>query len=203
MLNQQGFVTVGPWHDKVIDISYQFEASAGKISYKGRTFLENDPKGRYIRNYLSEDVDIQDDVLSFLRDHNEEVVALLTEALRQSKFSSLYEGWIGVDAIIYLNEKGLMKFHPMLEINGRFTMGAIALKLRKHLALGSIGFLQIFYSKTSNFQAFCKNQESGKPLIMKDHQILSGFLPLTPPLPNHHFGAYLVVHAPGGLQSAG
>ena len=196
MLNQQGFVTVEPWHDKVVDISYQFEASAGKISYKGRTFLENDPKGRYLRNFLTEDIDIQDDVLSFLQDQNDAVVALLAEALRQSKFSSLYEGWIGVDAIIYRNENGQLKFHPMLEINGRFTMGAIALKLRKHLAIGSTGFLQIFYSKTSNFQAFCQKQESEKPLIMKDHQILSGFLPLTPPSKNHHFGAFLEVKSP-------
>lgn len=70
-------------------------------------------------------------------------------------------------------------------------MGAIALKIKEHLANGSHGFLQIYYSKTTNFQAFCQKQEAEKPLIMKDNKIVSGFLPLTPPLSSHQFGAYI------------
>jgi hypothetical protein len=98
-----------------------------------------------------------------------------------------------VDALIYRNEAGGLKFHPMIEINGRYTMGAIALKIREYLALGSHGFMQLFYSKTVNFQSFCQKQEMGKPLIMADRKIVSGFLPLTPPLPEHQFGAYMEV----------
>ena len=196
MLRQQGFVTVEPWHDKIIDISYQFEASAGKIIYKGRTFLENDPKGRYVRNYLTEDIEIQQDVKLFLEAHESDVVAILEESLSQSNYATQYEGWIGVDAIIYRDENSVLKFHPMLEINGRFTMGAIALKMRNYLAEGSTGFLEIFYSKTGNFQSFCQKKELEKPLTMKDHKILSGFLPLTPPSPNHHFGAFVEVKPP-------
>ena len=196
MLRQQGFVTVEPWHDKITDISYQFEASAGRIVYKGRTFLENDPKGRYVRNYLKEDVEIQQDVRIFLEAHDAEVVAILGESLSQSNYATHYEGWIGVDTILYRDENNVLKFHPMLEINGRFTMGAIALKMRNYLAEGSSGFLEIFYSKTGNFQSFCRKKELEKPLMMKDHKILSGFLPLTPPSPNHHFGAFVEVKPP-------
>jgi len=196
MINQQGFVTVEPWHKKVIDLSYQFEIYAGKVKYRGRTFLETDPKGRYVRNYLTEDIEIQKDVKIFMEEHHAEVVDMLTEYLSQSKYISLYEGWIGVDAIIYRTENGILKFHPLLEINGRFTMGAIALKFRNLLVEGSNGFLQIFYSKTGNFQAFCQKKEVEKPLVMHDHKIVSGFLPITPPSPDHHFGAYVEVTAP-------
>jgi hypothetical protein len=145
---------------------------------------------------LTEDIEIQKDVKVFMEEHQAEVVEMLTESLSKSKYPFLYEGWIGVDVIIYRNEKGLLKFHPMLEINGRFTMGAIALKIRNYLAEGSCGFLQIFYSKTGNFQALCQKKEIEKPLVMYDHKIVSGFLPLTPPSPNHHFGAYVEVTAP-------
>ena len=196
MLSQQGFVTVEPWHNKVIDISYQFEIAQGKVKYMGKTFLENDSKGRYIRNYLTEHINIQEDAWSFLEARQSEVVAILEESLAQSNYSTNYEGWIGVDTILYSNAQGVLKFHPMLEINSRFTMGAIALKMRNYLAEGSTGFLEIFYSKTSNFKTFCQKQESEKSLIMKDHKITSGFLPLTPPSPNHHFGAYLEVKPP-------
>ncbi|HEY5511646.1 MAG TPA: hypothetical protein VIK10_11530 [Prolixibacteraceae bacterium] len=196
MLSQQGFVTVEPWHKKVTDLSYQFEILDGEVKYRGRTFLETDPKGRYVRNYLTEDIEIQQDVKVFMEEHQAEVVEMLTESLSQSKYTNLYEGWIGIDAIVYRNDKGVLKFHPMLEINGRFTMGAIALKIRNYLAEGSNGFLQIFYSKTGNFQAFCQKREEEKPLVMDDRKIVSGFLPLTPPSPDHHFGAYVEVTAP-------
>jgi hypothetical protein len=196
MLSQQGFVTVEPWHNKVIDLSYQFEINAGEVKYRGRTFLETDPKGRYVRNYLTEDVEIQEDVKVFIEEHQAEVVDILTESLSQSRYTTLYEGWMGVDAIIYRNQRGILKFHPMLEINSRYTMGAIALKFRNLLVEGSNGFLQIFYSKTSNFQVFCQKMEAEKPLVRYDHKIVSGFLPLTPPSPDHHFGAYVEVTAP-------
>jgi len=193
MLNQQGFVTVEPWQDKVMDFSYQFFSLSGKINYKGRTMFETDQKGRYIRNSLTDSPETDVEVSQFLEEHNSEVVSLLQTALSQSRYAKFYEGWIGVDALIYRTEEGVLKFHPMVEINGRFTMGAIALKIRDYLAPGSQGFMQIFYSKTRNFQDFCQRQEAEKPLRMVDNKIVGGFLPLTPPLPSHHFGAYVDV----------
>ena len=191
MLNQQGFVSVETWLDKVMDLSFQFYSSDGKISYKGRTIFETDRKGRYVRNFLEENVDVPGNVSAILEKHTAKVVDLLADALSQSDYARLYEGWIGVDALIYRSETGELKFHPMIEINGRFTMGAISLKMREYLAPGSKGFLQVYYSKSSNFHTFCREQEAAKPLIMKDHRVESGFLPLTPPLEEHHFGAYI------------
>jgi hypothetical protein len=193
MLNQQGFVTIEPWLEKIIDLSYQFISRSGEIRYKGRTFFETDSKGRYLRNLLTDTPNLPVEVASFLEIHNAEVVQMLQIALMDSGYTSLYEGWIGVDALIYKDDVGKLRFQPMVEINGRFTMGAIALKLREHLAPGSQGFLQIFYSKSSNFNLFCHKHVAEKPLIMDGQKIVSGFLPLTPPLQEHHFGAYVEV----------
>ena len=193
MIKQQGFVTVEPWLEKVMDLSYQFFSAAGKINYKGRTFFETDAKGRYVKNVLTDNVDIQDDIRLFLQMNNSKVVDILLNLLSHSDYTRRYEGWIGVDAIIYRSADGALKFHPMVEINGRFTMGAIALKIREYLASGSNGFMQIYYSKTVNFKLFSEKKQVEKPLVMKDHKLVSGFLPLTPPLPDHHFGAYIEV----------
>ena len=193
MLKQQGFVTVEPWLDKVSDLSYQFISSAGKISFQGRTVFETDRKGRYVRNFLTDNLNATSEVREFVEARDAEVVSMLTAALSRSGYSKIYEGWIGIDALIYRSAEGSLKFHPLIEINGRFTMGAIALKIRKYLAPGSDGFMQIFYSKTGNFRSFCEKQETGNPLVMENQKIVSGFLPLTPPLPEHHFGAYIEV----------
>ncbi len=193
ILNQQRFVTVEPWLDKVMDLSFQFLSAAGKISYMGRTFFETDRKGKYVRTLLTDFAELPIGILAFLEEHNREVVDWLHQALSQSGYATIYKGWIGVDALIYKSDGGELKFHPMVEINGRYTMGAIALKIRKFLAPGSQGFMQIFYSKTGNFESFCRKEEAEKPLVMQNQKIVSGFMPLTPPLPEHHFGAYVEV----------
>ena len=193
MLNQQGFVTVEPWLERVTDLSCQFLSQAGKISFMGSTFFETDRKGKYIRTFLTDFPGLQIGISDFLKEHDREVVELLEQALSQSGYATLYEGWIGVDAMIYKSDGGELKFHPMVEINGRYTMGAVAMKIREHLAQGSYGWMQIFYSKTDNFKSFCRKKEAERPLVMDGQKIFSGFLPLTPPLSEHHFGAYVEV----------
>jgi hypothetical protein len=193
MLSQQGFVTVETWLDKVMDLSFQFYSSQGKIDYKGRTIFETDPKGRYTGNLLEDTADVPPDVAAFLEECTGTVVDMLSGVLSRSDYARLYEGWIGVDALIFRSGDGNLKFHPMIEINGRYTMGAVALKMRDYLAPGSKGFLQLYYSKSSNFQTFCQGKEKDNPLIMNNNRIVSGFLPLTPSLEEHHFGAYIEV----------
>jgi hypothetical protein len=193
MLNQQGFVTVEPWLNKVLDLSYQFTSLAGKIRYMGRSLFETDRKGRYIRNFLTDNPKVRDEVWEFLEEHNRQVVDWLSDGLSQSHYAALYEGWIGVDAMIYRSAEGNLKFHPMVEINGRYTMGAVAMKMREYLAPGSRGFMQLFFSKSGNFQSYCQKQQAAMPLMTENQKIISGFMPLTPPLPEHHFGAYIEV----------
>jgi hypothetical protein len=191
MLNQQGFVTVEPWRQKLMDLSYQFQSKGGKITYMGRTIFETDQKGRYQRNFLDDRPEASIEVCNYLEKWNDEVVSVLGKALSSSGYATLYEGWIGVDAIIFKTAGGELKFQPMVEINGRYTMGAIALKIRNHLAEGSTGYMQLYYSKSSNFFDFCQKKAVEKPLMMKNHKIVSGFLPLTPPQRANHFGAYI------------
>jgi hypothetical protein len=193
MLRQQSFVTVEPWLDKAVDLSYQFFITGGKITCMGRTFFETDRKGRYQRTFLAGHAGLAEKVSDFLDRHSDRVAEMLSDALLQSGYASLYEGWIGVDSMVYHSGDGELKFHPVIEINGRFTMGAIALKMRQHLAAGSDGYLQLYYSKVRNFRTFCLEHEELFPLIMRDGKIVSGFMPLTPPLEEHHSGAWIKV----------
>lgn len=202
MLSQQGFVTVESWHDKVTDLSFQFYSGKGIVDYRGRTFFETDRKGRYTGNVLEDSAEVEAEVAAFLEENSKRVVDMLTDVLNRSDYTSLYEGWIGVDAMVCRSANGELKFHPMVEINGRYTMGAVALKMREYLAPGSKGFLRIYYSKNASFRSFCKANEEENPLVMKGRNIESGFLPLTPPLEEHQFGAWIDVRNEG-LRSPG
>ena len=194
-LKQQGFVIVEPWHNKILDLSFQFFSFGnGKIEYRGLTTFSTDHSGRYIGNYLQElPPDLTPELKEFLSENLDEVKAALHQMLASSNYSADYYGWFGVDVIIFRSPGGKLKFHPCLEINCRFTMGAIALSLRTHLAEQSVGEFRITHGKGGLFAQFCEDMTCKEPLITENGKIVSGFLPLTPTLPENGFGAYLSV----------
>lgn len=194
-LKQQGFVIVEPWHNKVLDLSFQFFSFGnGKIEYRGLTPFSTDHSGRYIGNYLQElPPELTPELKEFLSENLDNVKTVLYQMLASSNYSADYYGWFGVDAIIFRSSDGKLKFHPCLEINCRFTMGAIALSLRTHLAEKSIGEFRITHGKGGHFAQFCEEMTLKESLIVEYGKIVSGFLPLTPPLPENGFGAYLSI----------
>ena len=194
-LKQQGFVIVEPWHNKVLDLSFQFFSFGnGRIEYRGLTTFSTDHSGRYIGNYLQElPPDLTPELKEFLSENLNNLKTVLHQVLVSSNYSADYYGWFGVDAIIFRSLDRKLKFHPCLEINCRFTMGAIALSLRTHLAEQSVGEFRITHGKGGHFVQFCEEMTRREPLITDSGEIVSGFLPLTPPLPESSFGAYLSV----------
>ena len=194
-LKQQGFVIVEPWHNKILDLSFQFFSFGnGKIEYRGLTTFSTDHSGRYIGNYLQElPPDLTPELKEFLSENLDEVKLALTKKLTFSDYSTGYYGWFGVDALIFRSPDGKLKFHPCLEINCRFTMGAVALNLRNHLREQSVGEFRITHGKEGDFAQFCEEMTCKEPLIADSGNIVSGFLPLTPPLPDNSFGAYLSI----------
>ncbi len=194
-LKQQGFVIVEPWHNKVLDLSFQFFSFGnGKIEYRGLTTFSTDHSGRYIGNYLVElPPEPTPELKEFLIENLDNVKTVLYQVLASSNYSADYYGWFGVDAIIFRATDGKLKFHPCLEINCRFTMGAIALSLRTHLAEQSIGEFRITHVKGGHFAQFCEEMTRKEPFIADNGKIVSGFLPLTPALPENGFGAYISV----------
>ena len=194
-LKQQEFVIVEPWHNKVLDLSFQFFSFGnGRIEYRGLTTFSTDNSGRYIGNYLQElPADPTPEFKEFLSENLGEVKLALNKTLTSSDYSTGYYGWFGVDAIIFRSSDGKLKFHPCLEINCRFTMGAIALGLRTHLAEQSVSEFRITHGKGGHFEQFCEEMRRKEPLITDSGKIVSGFLSLTPSLPENGFGAYLSV----------
>lgn len=194
-LKQQGFVVVGPWHNKLLDLSFQFFSHGnGVIEFRGLTSFWTDHSGRFTGNYLQElPQDLSPELNDFICQNIPAIEQALTKALLASEYSTNYFGWLGVDALIWKSDDGMLKFHPCLEINCRFTMGAIALKVRTHLAEQSAGEFRIMHGKTGQFAQFCSEMTRKEPLIIDGRKIASGFLPVTPTTQDGSFGAWISV----------
>lgn len=194
-LKQQGYVVAGPWHDKVLDLSFQFFSFGnGVIEYRGVTSFTTDHLGHYTGNYLRElPPELTPGLKAFIQQNIPEVEQALKQALLKSEYSTSYFGWLGVDALIWKSADGILKIHPCLEINCRFTMGAIALKVRTHLAEQSAGVFRIMHGKEGHFAQFSEEMTLKEPLVIDNGKIVSGFLPVTPTSPECSFGAYISV----------
>lgn len=194
-LKQQEYVVAGPWHEKVMDLSFQFFSFGdGKIEYRGLTSFSTDHMGRYIGNNIQVlPAQPAPELHVFLKENLPKAEQYLTKALTASSYSTDYYGWIGVDILIWKSSDGKLKIHPCLEINCRFTMGAIALALRNHIAEQSTGEFKMMHSGEGEFASFCEAMKTSEPLITNNGKIVRGFLPLTPSSPSSTFGAYIRV----------
>jgi hypothetical protein len=193
--NQQGYVLAGPWYDKIADLSFHFYTKGGgDVDYCGQASFITDNAGRYQGNYLSPlPEDMSDELKGFLGDKIPELGEMLQEAIKNSMLSTSYYGWMGVDVILYKDERGELKIQPCLEINCRFNMGAMTLKLREHIAEGSFGEWRIDYGKKGSFKDKAKTLSKEYPIVMENGKIKEGFVALTPEWDNGQFGAWMQV----------
>lgn len=111
-----------PWVERVLDFSTQWYLSPGKIELLGSTQLENRSDGSYLATVAGRDLGRFEWALE---EHLSVAYPLLEEILNLGFFGNL-----GIDAFVYL-DRGRKKVHPMVEINGRKTMGWLALHLQQ------------------------------------------------------------------------
>lgn len=196
ILRQQGMVTVGPWHEKILDLSFQFFSNGdGQVFYQGMSCFSTDDFGRYLGNNIEELPEYIDPVVhEFVEGKKEIIKDYLLCALMESRYATDYYGWLGVDAIIFKNESGNLIFHPCIEINCRFTMGAVALKMREYIDHRASGKFIVYLGERGLFKDFCAEMSKNSPLHMLNGKIDRGFLALTPVDGEARFGAYLSVN---------
>ena len=194
IIKDQGYVIVEPYLNKVLDLAFLFEIIKGKIKFIGFSNFTTDYKGQYNGNRLNGlPNNLDNEVLEFTHYVPKKIIPQLIEILELTELAKLYEGYIGVDTLIYRNEKNELKINPCLEINVRHSMGLLSLKLEKFIHSNKKGVYKTYYKPGYTFFQFKKEMEIKYPLKIKNSKIESGFFPLTEALENTLFGAYILV----------
>jgi len=193
-IRQQGFVTAEPLLNKVFDFSFQLNIKRdGNIDLQGYSFSLNDDKGHFIGGNINWPHE-KDELSQFLTQETlEESANILINALKSINPHHFYEGPIGVDAIVYLNEQKEYKIHPCLEINWRYNMGLVNINLKRFVDQSSKGNWFIGSFQQEEWNNFIVKNQQEKPLVMKKNKIVSGFINLTPANKNARFGAWMEI----------
>ncbi len=195
IIKTQGGAMVEPYYDKICDFAYEFKIGNGEISFVGFSAFFTNEQGQYEGHIIPFDAN------NFPKEAAElwrngvvnDGLELLKNALQNTKIPNLYEGYFGVDALIFKDKNGDILLQPCIEINLRCNMGIVALHLEKHIAAGSTCEFKIISNKSVPLTILDKNFTAKYPLEMEDNKIVSGYLPITPPSDNAQSMVYLLV----------
>jgi hypothetical protein len=195
VLKQQNYLIAEPYLEKLMDLSFQFQVLQGsEVKYLGYSIFETNSNGQYNGTFIHPNLNqyLNEKYAPELEFMIEETAKVLKAALETSPYAIEHRGFLGIDALVFMNENHMM-MQPCIEINSRMNMGILTMFLEKRLHLESKGKFELFYGDTGEFNSFAAEQIHSNPPTFKDGLFYSGFLPLVDPSKKSKFGAYILI----------
>lgn len=194
MLKKQSKVSLEPVYKKITDFAMEFMSDGkGTVTFVGYSYFMTNEKGAYQGNYMASQAKILEK-LTHRIDYSilESTISLLQNILA-NHYGSLYSGCIGVDMMI-VEENNSYILHPCVEINMRYNMGYLSIKLFENfISDSSVGQYILDYDpKGTLLQTHCEMQKS-YPLIVEDGKVKSGYMSLCPIEASTKYRAYILV----------
>lgn len=195
VIRRQGGVICEKFLNKAVDFAMEFYFKNGKISFKGYSLFKS-TKGVYSGNILADDFEIE----KFLNSYNpqtslSQVKSSLISVLEDIFNGFEYEGYFGVDMMIYSDEENKYHINPCVELNLRMNMGAASRILYdKHIESGKTGEYNVVYFKHKGEALSLDVEYKTKyPLILKNGKISSGYLNLSPITEESDYAVYVII----------
>ncbi len=189
ILKQQEYIVCEPLLDKQADLSFQFQVDSDKkINYLGISYFKTNKNGQYQGHYLNKVPEtIAEFEKEFSKDTLNEIVQYLMKYLEQKKYLN-YESYIGIDALVF-KENNQLKLQHCIEINPRFNMGILSMKIQENIHPEAKGYFEIFNG--DDYSDFVQNSTKKNPPKFIDGKLATGFFSLTEARPNQRFGAFI------------
>ena len=195
-LRQQKKLIIEPWLNKLQDVSFLFYIHAGgDVEYLGVNFFETGRVGEFKKEYIGmpEELMMRLDSISLPVRWTEEVASVLSDVLVKKNFHEFYCGPIGVDGLIYADERGGIKVHPCIEINFRLNMGYVNLKLKDILHPEAKGEWTIKQFPEGEWKKFAEERMKAHAVELAGGRIVKGFVPLVPVTDEQLYGVWAEV----------
>ncbi len=167
---KHGGVVVEPWRERVFDFSAQYQmSSTDGLRLLGFVRMENTEAGQFVAatsgtKFLQ---GVDSEVARFLMERQGETGRrdVFGNKLRRQLEAALSEsgytdGPVGVDAFVY-READALCLRPVVEVNPRYTMGRVALELRKRVASGRFVRVEIV-RKDSGIEEWSETGTDGR-----------------------------------------
>lgn len=193
---KQGTVSIECGLNKIQDFAMEFYSDGdGNITFEGISVFGTEQQGSYSGNILGNQVYLRNLITKWVKEEvYYQIKNTVTEVL-QSVYGSVYKGYLGVDMFVYKTKRDAYEIHPCVEINMRYTMGMVAIRLsEKYLATTTVGDFHVTYEKTPG-EAYERHRfmEKTYPLVIENGKIKEGYLALCPVAEDTKYRAYILV----------
>lgn len=170
IINRQGSVIVEPLLDRKTDFAMLFHSENGCVKYRGLSLFDTLGTA-YTGNLLLPEPILNQRIESQLKFPEQlKAVASALERILTEILGHDYEGWMGVDMMVY----GDGRLAPCIELNLRMTMGVVAATLRdRWLAPGTTGRFTVEHGI---FEP-CDNLHA----VIESNRLVGGSVDLVPP----------------------
>lgn len=195
-ISKQGAISIELALDKRQDFAMEFWSDGnGAVSYRGLSIFNTEQRGSYSGNILSTQPEMEMILARYLSIEIIERVKRALEEILSKRYGALYRGCIGVDMLIYQRADGHYDIHPCIEINMRYTMGYVALRLyEEYISHGAIGEFFVSYDKVDG-EALMSHLSLRKryPLILENGRIKSGYISLCPVNKETNYRSFIII----------
>lgn len=195
IIRRQGGVVCERFLDSVQEFALEFLATDDGVSFAGYSLFVSE-KGGYSGNMMASDVELEKILLLHIPlEVIENVRDNLCDILSSLLSGSGYNGYLGVDMMIYRDADGNTRLNPCMEINMRMNMGVAARRIYdRHVLPGRRGRFFIKFHKNKGDALAEHVYNAGKyPAVHEDGRISGGYQCLSPVCHESRYMAYVII----------
>lgn len=194
ILTTQGFVIGELVYEKKHDFAMEFFCQDGNVSFIGYSHFLTDKFGHYKYNIMAADKEIESFLLQKLYHPErllrtkEKIILFLKENLAQ-----FYNGYLGIDMMLYGSKSTDCYLHPCIEINLRMNMGIVSRMIHnRYFSEETKGIYKVkTFSSPKELLDYDLFMRKKFPLKIESKKIMNGYLALTQITPHSRSLAYL------------
>lgn len=196
ILKRQGSLLCEKPLNAILDFAMEFCLKNGKTKFIGYSIFNNDSHCSFNGGLLMPTEQLQQKIETTLG--NKELLFQVKECaikILDKLVAPFYNGYAGMDMMIYRDNYNSMQLNPCIELNLRTTMGIVSSIIgNRFLADGASGTFNVEFHKSIISENYRIEMEQKHPLIISnDGKIKSGVQFLTPLYPDSQYCAYITV----------
>lgn len=196
IIKRQGSIMCERPLNSIMDFAMEFKCGADKTEFIGYSVFNNDTHSSFTGGIIGSTELLHKKIYTTLGDENL-LNEVRTTAIKiiDTLIAGKYNGYLGLDMMIYRDKNNLVQINPCIELNLRTTMGVVSCIIgNRFLADDATGTFNVEFHKSIITENYKKEMEQKFPLILSDNgKIKSGVQFLTPLYADSQYCAYIKV----------
>ena len=196
IIKRQGSIMCERPLDAVLDFAMEFKCNDGKSEFVGYSVFNNDTHSSFSGGVIGSTDFLHHKVAHTLgNEHLLTNVRVAAIEILNELIAPFYNGYLGLDMMIYRHSDGRLGLNPCIELNLRTTMGVVSSIIgSRYLAEGVTGSFHVDFHKCPIPHDYFEEMQAKHPLkVTDDGKIKSGVQFLTPHYPDSQYCSYIFI----------